>query len=87
MNKPEEWPVHSDVGPPIERGIPYATMFKVDARSEFLREPSVYCVNCDYPAPLVDLLTGRLHEDECPGCHTWAAAYWKNKPHRKVPHA
>lgn len=87
MSKPDDWPSHPDVGPPSGSGIPYATMFKIDARSEFLKEPSVFCVKCDCSSPLVDLLTGRLHEDECPWCKTWAADYWKNKPHREVTDA
>lgn len=81
----EEWPTHPDVGPPKDPFVEYATIFKIEPNEAV--EDYVYCVECLAMYPLADLLTGVVREDECPTCHTWAMDYYKNKPHRRVPHA
>jgi len=82
-NQSEEWPDHPDVTGSGEKFVPYATMFKLNTSdSDF-----VNCINCNAPFPLQDLLEHELNEDQCPECKVWDVQYWKEKPHRKVPHA
>lgn len=72
---------YTELPPPTERFIPYATMFKllaVDSRV-------VECVACGSLFPASDIIEGELEEDQCPHCKVWAMQWWMDRDHRPAP--